>query len=329
MAFPQNLVSGEQYRYALTNFRIAHEKVEEQRRQLEEQERQIGLLRVRIELLEGTAKSQDALTKQGGTSVDDFSIKNAASQLERLINRWAAEVVRSPPANLDTIYAAAISDITGSNEPLPPGASPMQVQNILRHVMSEMISTEVINCLIVTNSSEANVQLTRINEHLFSRNPMVAAVWRRQTFSAAVESCDANMAHSIFNDQMPSLVKILGASMKGAISIFDSAYNFSRMLHGANASGASTDAFYRSFVPEIGSALLPRQIELIRRCLKSEQGEVDRVGATIFPGLVKVAKGSTTGGEQNQDNMQTIVRRAQVICECALMVGANGAVPIA
>ncbi|KAI6123300.1 hypothetical protein EDD17DRAFT_1466589 [Pisolithus thermaeus] len=329
MAYPQDFVSGEQYRYALTNFRIAHEKVEEQRRQLEEQERQIALLRSRIALLEGTTKTQDTLTKQGGTSVDDFSIKNAASQLERLINRWAAEVVRAPPGSLDNIYAAAISDITGSNEPLPPGASPMQVQNILRHVMSDMISAEVINCLIVTNSSEANVQLTRINEHLFSRNPMVAAVWRRQTFSAAVDTCDPNMAHGIFNDQMPSLVKVLGASMKGVIRIFDAAYNFSRMLHGANVSGASTDAFYRSFVPEIGSALLPRQIELIRRCLKSERGEVDRVGATVFPGLVKVAKGTTTGGEQDQDNMQSVVRRAQVICECALLIGADGTVPMA
>ncbi|KAI6108152.1 hypothetical protein F5141DRAFT_1121032 [Pisolithus sp. B1] len=323
MAFPQDFVSGEQYRYC------AYELRGNKRRQLEEQERQIALLRSRIALLEGTAKTQDTLTKQGGTSVDDFSIKNAASQLERLINRWAADVVRAPPANLDSIYAAAISDITGSNEPLPLGASPMQVQNILRHVMSDMISAEVINCLIVTNSSEANVQLTRINEHLFSRNPMVAAVWRRQTFSAAVDSCDSNMAHSIFNDQMPSLVKVLGASMKGVIRIFDAAYNFSRMLHGANVSGASTDAFYRSFVPEIGSALLPRQIELIRRCLKSERGEADRVGATVFPGLVKVVKGTTTGGEQDQDNMQSIVRRAQVICECALLVGADGTVPIA
>ncbi|KAI6155098.1 hypothetical protein BKA82DRAFT_14203 [Pisolithus tinctorius] len=329
MAFQQDVVSGEQYRYALTNFRIAHEKVEEQRRQLEEQERQIGLLRARIALLEGTAKGpQDMATKQGGTSVDDFSIKNAASQLERLINRWAAEVVRSPPASLDSIYAAAISDITGNNEPLPPGASAVQVQNILRHVMSEMISAEVINCLIVTNSGEANVQLTRIHEHLFSRNPMVAAVWRRQTFSAAVDSCDTSMAHSIFDDQMPSLVRTLGASMKGALSIFDAAYNFSRMLHGANASGSSADAFYRSFVPEVGSALLPRQIELIRRCLKSEQGEVDRVGATIFPGLVKVGKAATASGEQNQDSMQTIVRRAQVICECALLASVVGVAPL-
>ncbi|KAI5981778.1 hypothetical protein EDD15DRAFT_2182625 [Pisolithus albus] len=103
MAFPQDLVSGGQYRYALTNF-VAHENVEEKRRQLEEQEQPIGLLRARIALLED---SQDALTKQGGTSVDAFSIK-----VHRLINRWAAEVVWSPPANLDIVYAAAISDIT-------------------------------------------------------------------------------------------------------------------------------------------------------------------------------------------------------------------------
>ncbi|KAI5990966.1 hypothetical protein EDD15DRAFT_2169756 [Pisolithus albus] len=112
MAFPQDLVSSGQYRYALTNFvgihlTYPHENVEEKRRQLEEQEQPIGLLRAHIALLEGTANSQDALTKQGGTSVDAFSIK-----VRRLINRWAAEVVRSPPANLDIVYAAAISDIT-------------------------------------------------------------------------------------------------------------------------------------------------------------------------------------------------------------------------
>lgn len=95
--------------------------------------------------------------------------QNAASQLERLINRWAADVVRSPPASLDDIYAAAIGDITGNDEPLPPGASPMQVQNLLRHVISDVISSDIINQLIVTNSSEANIQLTHIHEHLFSR----------------------------------------------------------------------------------------------------------------------------------------------------------------
>lgn len=45
----------------------------------------------------------------------------------------------------------------------------MQIQAYLRHAMAEVISEGIINCLIVTNSSEANVQLTRIHEHIFAR----------------------------------------------------------------------------------------------------------------------------------------------------------------
>lgn len=65
----------------------------------------------------------------------------------------------------------------------------MQTQNLLRHALSETISEGIINCLIVTNSrcvvvqlgglkqmltfvsvpSEANIQLTRLHEHLFAR----------------------------------------------------------------------------------------------------------------------------------------------------------------
>ena len=70
-------VSAEQYRYALQNFRIAHEQVEKQRQQLEEQERQVALLRQRIAVLEGGDNQGLARTnqRQGGSSVDDFSIK--------------------------------------------------------------------------------------------------------------------------------------------------------------------------------------------------------------------------------------------------------------
>lgn len=150
---------------------------------------------------------------------------------------------------------------------------------------------------------------------------MVACVWRRQTFSAAVESYDKTMAQSIFKDHIPTLVGLLGPFAGAAVGILESAYSFSRMLHG----GSSSDAFYRSFVPEVGSALLPHHIELIRRCLKSERGEVDRVGATVFPGLVKVTKGATGPGGQSQDNGQIVVRRAQVLCECALNIGTGAA----
>lgn len=245
----------------------------------------------------------------------------------------------------------------------------MQVQCYLRHAMSEAISEGIINVLIVTNSSEANAQLTRIHEHIFARkyhphlssfkfsllhdnitgDPTVACVWRRQTFSAAVESCTPDMSISILYEQLPELMKLLNGALpvSGNVSILESAYEFSRMLHGSGSSSA--DAFYRAFVPEMGSTLYPRQIELVKRCLRSERGEVDRVGATIFPGLVKVTRGSPTPDGFPTENMQvcvmsrarnvcilihrglfnflsqTVVRRAQVICECAM--GGSGAAP--
>lgn len=45
----------------------------------------------------------------------------------------------------------------------------MQIQAYLRHAIAEVIAEGIINCLIVTNSTEANVQLSRIHEHIFAR----------------------------------------------------------------------------------------------------------------------------------------------------------------
>lgn len=39
--------------------------------------------------------------------------------------------------------------------------------------------------------------------------------------------------------------------------------------------------------------LLLRQVKLIRCYVRSERSELERVGATIFPGLVKVTYGAT------------------------------------
>lgn len=333
--YPQNdIVSGEQYRYALTNFRIAHEKVEQQRTQLEEQEKQVALLRARIATLEGTSTLSvpKAGVRHGGNSVDDFSIKNAASQLERQINRWATDILRTPPASLNDIRDAAFTDLVGGAE-FEPGddARPMLVQNLLRHLLAETISEAIINCLIVTSSTEANIQLTRIHEHIFARDPTVASVWRRQTFSAAVDACSPEMSRAILEEHMPTLIELLSPAdsaptpvFTAAAAVLESAYEFSRMLHGSPSSAGDTaDAFYRSFVPELGSTLYPRQVELVKRCMRSERGELDRVGATIFPGLVKVTRGPMTPGGRSADNMQTVVRRAQVICECALQAGSQ------
>jgi hypothetical protein len=151
----------------------------------------------------------------------------------------------------------------------------------------------------------------------------VACVWRRQTFSAAVDRCAPDMSLSILQEQLPSLMHVIAPSGElppATVTILDSAYEFSRMLHGSDTS--STDAFYRAFVPELGSALYPRQIELVKRCMKSERRDTDRgmidivsfnacsslsllaVGASIFPGLVKVTRGPMTPGGGNTENVQ-------------------------
>ncbi|KAH9945072.1 uncharacterized protein BXZ73DRAFT_38673 [Epithele typhae] len=343
MAYPgqHDVVSGEQYRYALTNFRIAHEKVEEQRVQMLEQEKQVAQLRDRIALLEGSGQNSHlGVSKLGGNSVDDFSIKNAASGLERQINRWAADVTRAPPAPPNTLRHAALTDCFDDDPPELPYssvASGIQIQSLLRHAVSKTIAEGIVNCLIVTDSPEANIQLTRIHEHIFSRDPTVAAVWRRQTFTAAVESCSTDMSRFFLSEHMPNLGALLGldlgdlkaqgaekpapsAAAGGVFAVLEAAYEFSRMLHGApSSSGGTVDAFYRAFVPDVASTMNPRQIELVKRCHRTERGEPDRVGATVFPGLVKVSRAPPNAGGGAADAVQTVVRRAQVICECAML----------
>ena len=165
----------------------------------------------------------------------------------------------------------------------------------------------------------------------------MASVWRRQTFSAAVETFTPEMSQLILDENMPNLTKVLKLypasdpaahqSPNSVTRVLEAAYEFSRMLHGsASSAGGTVDAFYRAFVPELASTLYPRQIELVKRCLTSERGESDRVGATIFPGLVKVSRGPTAPNENPDANnvVQTVVRRAQVICECALTIGGQG-----
>ena len=112
------------------------------------------------------------------------------------------------------------------------------------------------------------------------------------------------MSLSILYEQVPELMRTLNGKIpaSGGVSILESAYAFSRMLHSSGSN--SSDAFYRAFVPELGSTLYPRQIELVKRCLRSERGELDRVGATIFPGLVKVSR--MTGISGTQETVQVM-----------------------
>src|SRR6201996_6972754 len=136
------------------------------------------------------------------------------------------------------------------------------------------------------------------------------------------------MSRHILHEHLPSLLDLLSIENNTVpaplTSILDMAYSFSRMLHGSKAgSGGKMDAFYRAFVPDLGSLLDPRQVELVKRCVKSERHEADRVGACVFPGLVKItgAIGNTPVSPGIEGSNQTVVKRAQVVCECAMGIG--------
>ena len=119
------------------------------------------------------------------------------------------------------------------------------------------------------------------------------------------------MVRTIFEENMPSLAKLLPDSEDdpfGTRGLLEEAFTFSCMLRGTNADG---DALYRSFVPKIASTLHPGMVELVKPCRRMERGEVDRVGATIFPGLFEVLPSPSM--------VRTVIRPAQVICECELL----------
>lgn len=134
------------------------------------------------------------------------------------------------------------------------------------------------------------------------------------------------MNRFFLNEHMPSLTSCLypddaqNAEYLPVFAVLEAGYDFSRMMHGSPASsGGSTDAFYRGFVPELAGHLSPRLMELVKRCMKSEKGETCRVGATVFPGMVKVSKGQKMANGEQGEHVQAVMRRAQVVCECALL----------
>lgn len=150
-----------------------------------------------------------------------------------------------------------------------------------------------------------------------SGNLATAAVWRRHTFSIAVEFLRPELLRMIFEQNMPLLAAILPDSVEdtlGTRGVLEDAFKFSCMLRGTNA---DADALYRSFIPKFGSTLNSGLVELVKPCRRSESGEVDRVGVTIFPGLVELLP--------TLPIVQTVVRRAQVICECGLLANSDAA----
>jgi hypothetical protein len=266
-------------------------------------------------------------------------------------------VLRIIPSRAAALQEAVLTDITDVGESTAQftDVRPMMVQFLLRHAMAEVISEGIINSLIVTNSAEANFEFTRVHECLLTRtfpsHPLkhssdvtspskptmvifyypsilpfgrklvsflgdvtAAAVWRRHTLSVAVEYLPREMMRVIFEEKMPLLAALLPDSADdplGTRSVLEDAFKFSCVLRGAPADAdPNTDALYRSFVPDLASTLDPDLMELVGRCHRSERGEVDRVGVTIFPGLVKILP---------TPSIETVVRRAQVVCECELL----------
>ncbi|KWU41669.1 hypothetical protein RHOSPDRAFT_22579, partial [Rhodotorula sp. JG-1b] len=311
----------------LKNYKLAHLRIEEQRSAMLEQEKQNAALRKHIMLLEGgdsggaTVIGVHSAGGGGGSTVDDFTIKNSSSSLERRINRWAADTlaahVRSAPPP-----PASASNATAS--PFLVGLSQMNfdypglgivVQSLLRHVMSQLLCEGIVNKLLVTNSEVANQELTKLHEQLFHREPLVASVWRRQTFSAAVDSLDPEMSLSLFREHMPHVFSLINPGAPNSIApeletVLDASYLYSRMLHKSYSPGGALEGsgFYRSFVCQVGSPLDPTQLELIKKCYRTERGEPERVGACLFPGLVKETA-------KKRETRTLVVRRAQVICE--------------
>ncbi|BGP35086.1 hypothetical protein JCM10296v2_006916 [Rhodotorula toruloides] len=379
----QQLVGDEEYNRLLKNYKLAHLRIEEQRSAMLEQEKQNAALRKHIMLLEGgdsggaTVIGVHSAGGGGGSTVDDFTIKNSSSSLERRINRWAADTLAAhmrsappPPPGTDPsafqhlalvpLAEALYQDVDNvAASPFIVGLSQMGfdypglgivVQSLLRHVMSQLLCDGIVNKLLVTNSEDANQELTKLHEQLFHREPLVASVWRRQTFSAAVDSLDPEMSLSLFREHMPHVFSLINRSPTIAPeleAVLDASYVYSRMLHKSYSPGGALEGsgFYRSFVCQVGSPLDPTQLELIKKCYRTERGEPERVGACLFPGLVKETAIDTTPlpalsvrhgtGPQNgrqplkkRETRTLVVRRAQVICECALAAahGVGGAV---
>lgn len=94
-----------------------------------------------------------------------------SSQLECKINDWARDVLRITPARAPALQEAVLTDLTdvGENTALFTDVRPMTARFLLRHALAKVISEGIINSLIVSNSIEANFQLTRVHERLLTR----------------------------------------------------------------------------------------------------------------------------------------------------------------
>ncbi|SCV73265.1 BQ2448_7190 [Microbotryum intermedium] len=300
----QYLVGDEEYNRLLKNYRLAHERIEDQRQQLLMQERLNASLRKHVSLLEGGETTDAAAAVVGTSTVDDFTIKNSSSGLERRINRFAADTLSSRDYSRNQLASAIYADLPAisqspflnSIQEFEDPESGIILQSLVRHALSSLLADGIVNSLLVTDSEEANEELTKLHATLFEREPLVASVWRRQTFSASLTHLSERTCFSLLSRHIPAISYLLNPSpthLSSSLSTMLEAFHlYARTLHSSatamgGGGGVEGSGFYRAYVPQIGTLLDPGRLELIKRCYRTERGEPERVGACLFPGLVK------------------------------------------
>ena len=143
----------------------------------------------------------------GGTTIDDFTIRNHSSNLASRIHNWSGDSISNylrthdtgPPTVLQERYPhlipsdlllvpllkALLQDLGQDQVSSSPllfaldkdgydsiAALGIIVQSLLRHVMSEILAEAIINRLLITDSEQTNLELTKIHTILFDRTSL-------------------------------------------------------------------------------------------------------------------------------------------------------------
>ncbi|KAK4702482.1 hypothetical protein P7C70_g3744, partial [Phenoliferia sp. Uapishka_3] len=261
-------------------------------------------------------------------------IKGYASSLDRQINSWAGDLVqqferRELPsqrteqdllaAPLLPLVRALLSDIPEMRESAPASQHISEglsnnpramLHAYCRHAFAVVLCEDMVNAFFVTDSPVVNQGLAEIHAALLKQLPKPAAVWRLQTFKVAKENLDPGTLKEILTTRLPAFSALLSPLPPPLLKLLEGARLFGRMVHGSKD---PVGGFYTAFVPALGESLDNSRMELLRRCARIEAGTPEVCGACLYPGLIKIVP------LQNGQTQQTVIKRAIVSCECAIM----------
>ncbi|KAM0753425.1 hypothetical protein T439DRAFT_310176 [Meredithblackwellia eburnea MCA 4105] len=328
------------------DFDIAHKYAEFQREEIRKQEEVNAKLRLELEEQGGGSYAMVV----NGKTVDDSTIKNYASTLDRQIGNFAKDLTvlfeqrRFPalqssealkaPALLPLLQAIghdipAVADNTPFRRQLDVGLDNtlgVMLQAFVRHAFSLVLADNLVNEFFVTESREVNVGLAEIHQAIKTVLPKPASIWRLQTFKVAKAQLSPGAMQALISYRLPALASIIAPTPNSLPQSFGQLLEggrlWGRMVHGAKDDHGG---FYRAYVPKLGEPLDPGRVaEVDKRCLRTETGSVDVVGACLFPGLIKETPldGARGGGMSS-----VVIRRAIVYCECSIMPRSASAQP--